>query len=156
MIQPLRAVHRRAFVALALVLPAILLAGLGARRSRPQPQSEGNDPKAPASAQLLKKADTLWQRHTIQTEFYSEASDAQDFYVVLHPAQTLNEPDLLLYWATSEPQGNTLPPEARLLGSLAPGKIFSLHLDGERAGHLVLYSGAHQAVVDIATVEKLP
>ena len=32
MIQPLRVVHRRAFVALALVLPAILLIGLGARR----------------------------------------------------------------------------------------------------------------------------
>ncbi len=32
MIQPLRVVHRRAFVALSLVLPAILLIGLGARR----------------------------------------------------------------------------------------------------------------------------
>ena len=31
MIQPLRAVHRRAFVALALILPAILLAGIEAR-----------------------------------------------------------------------------------------------------------------------------
>ena len=33
MIQPLRAVHRRAFVTLTLVLPAILLIGLGARHS---------------------------------------------------------------------------------------------------------------------------
>ena len=32
MIHPLRAVHCRAFVALALVLPAILLIGLEARR----------------------------------------------------------------------------------------------------------------------------
>jgi hypothetical protein len=154
MIEPLRTVHRRAFVALALVLLATLLAGLGARRSRPQLGSD--DSKVPASARLLRKADTSWQRHTIQTDFYSDARDAHDFYVVLHPAQKLNEPDLLLYWTPSQPEGNTLPPESRLLGSFASGKNFSLYLGGERAGHLLLYSGAHQAVVDVAKVEKLP
>ena len=43
MIQPLRVVHRRAFVALALVLPAILLIGLGARRPRLGPSAHATD-----------------------------------------------------------------------------------------------------------------
>ena len=43
MIQPLRAVHRRAFVALAVVLPAILLIGLGARRPRLGPSAHATD-----------------------------------------------------------------------------------------------------------------
>ena len=43
MIQPLRAVHRRAFVALALVLPTILLIGLGARRPRLGPGANATD-----------------------------------------------------------------------------------------------------------------
>jgi hypothetical protein len=36
MIQTLRVAHRRAFVGLAVVLPAILLVVLGARTSRPR------------------------------------------------------------------------------------------------------------------------
>ena len=47
MIQPLRVIHRRAFVALAVVLPAILLIGLEARRpgqdaAGPDQESQGN------------------------------------------------------------------------------------------------------------------
>ena len=154
MIQPLRTVHRRAFVVLALVLPAILLVGLGARRSRPQLESDNSG--VPASARLLMKADTLWRKHRIQTNFHRGADNAHDFYVVLRPEQTLNEPDLLLYETTSEPKQNTLPPDARLLGSFASGKIFSLHIDAERPTHLVLYSGARGEVVDVARVGKLP
>ena len=43
MIQPLRAVHRRTFVALALLLPTILLMGLGARRPRLGPGANVTD-----------------------------------------------------------------------------------------------------------------
>ena len=62
----------------------------------------------------------------------------QDIYVVLQPAQELNEPDLLLYWATNAPQGNALPAEAQLVGPFATGKAFLLPLNEKRAGHLVL------------------
>jgi hypothetical protein len=57
--------------------------------------------------------------------FYSEADRSQDIYLVLQPVQDLNEPDLLLYWATNAPQGNVLPGDARVLGALTTGKAFS-------------------------------
>ncbi len=144
MIQPLRAVHRRAFVALALVLPAILLIGLGARRPRLGPSAHVTD--VPDTGNMVRESSTLWQKHSIPL----------DTYVVLLPAEELNEPDLLLYWATNAPLGNILPGEARLVGALTTGKAFLLPLNEKAAGHLVLFSPAHQTVFDIAKVEKLP
>ena len=154
MIQPLRAVHRRAFVALALVLPAILLIGLGARRPRLGPSAHATD--VPDTGSMVRESSTLWQKHSIQSRFYSKSDRPQDIYLVLQPAQELNEPDLLLYWITDAPQGNVLPADTRLIGAFTTGKAFLLPLDEKGAGHLILFSAAHQAVFDTARVEKLP
>ena len=154
MIQPLRAVHRRAFVALALVLPAILVIGLAARRPRLDPSAHATD--VPTSANIVRESGTLWQKHSIQSRFYSEPDRPLDTYVVLLPAERLNEPDLLVYWATNAPQGNILPGEAQLVGVFTTGKAFLLPLKEKRAGYLVLFSPAHQAVFDTARVETLP
>ena len=97
MIQPLRVVHRRAFVALALVLPAILLIGLGARRPGLDPRARPID--APDTGKIVRESSNLWQKHSIQSRFYRNPDGALDTYVVLLPAEELNEPDLLLYWA---------------------------------------------------------
>ena len=154
MIQPLRAVHRRTFVALTLVLPAILLIGLGARRPRLGPSAHGTD--VPDTGNMVRESSTLWQKHSIQSRFYRKPDRPLDTYVVLLPAEELNEPDLLLYWATSVPQGNILPGEARLVGAFTAGKAFLLPLNEKPARYLVLFSPAHQTVFDIARVEKLP
>jgi hypothetical protein len=154
MIQPLRAVHRRAFVTLALVLPAILLIGLGARRPRLGPSTHATD--VPDTGNVVRESSTLWQKHSIQSRFYRKPDRPLDTYVVLLPAERLNEPDLLLYWATNAPQGNVLPADAQLLGAFTTGKAFLLPLNGKGAGDLVLFSPAHQAVFDTARVEKLP
>ena len=154
MIQPLRAVHRRAFVALALVLPAILLIGLGARRPRLGPGAHATD--VPDTGNMVRESSNLWQKHSIQSRFYSKPDRPLDTYVVLLPAEELNEPDLLLYWATNAPQGNVLPGEAQLVGAFSTGKAFLLPLNEKGAGHLVLFSPAHQTVFDTARVEKLP
>ena len=154
MIQPLRAVHRRAFVALALVLPAILLIGLGARRSRLGPSAHATD--IPDTGNMVRESSTLWPKHSIQSRFYSKTDRPLDTYVVLLPAEELNEPDLLLYWATSAQQENILPGETRLLGAFTRGKAFPLPLNENRAGYLILFSPAHQAVFDTAKVETLP
>ena len=154
MIQPLRAVHRRAFVALAVVLPAILLLGLGARRPRLNLSTHATD--VADTGNMVRESSTLWQKHSIQSRFYSKPDRPLDTYVVLLPAEGLNEPDLLLYWATNAPQGNVLPAEAQLVGAFTTGKAFLLPLNGKRAGHLVLFSPAHQTVFDTARVEKLP
>ena len=152
MIQPLRVVHRRAFVALALVLPAILLIGLGARRPGLDPRARPID--APDTGKIVRESSNLWQKHSIQSRFYRNPDGALDTYVVLLPAEELNEPDLLLYWANNAPQGNVLPADAQLVGAFTTGKAFLL--EEKRAGHLVLFSLAHQTVFDTARVEKLP
>jgi hypothetical protein len=154
MIQPLRVVHRRAFVTLTLVLPAIMLIGLGARHSHSGPTARTAD--VPAAAYVVRESSNLWQRHSIHSKFYSRSDGPQDIYLVLQPAQSLNEPDLLLYWDTNAPQGNVLSGEAQLLGAFSTGKVFRLPLDEKRAGYLVLFSPAHQIVLDTAAVEKLP
>jgi hypothetical protein len=153
MIQPLRVVHRRAFVALSLVLPAILLVGLGARRPHLGP-SHATD--VPDTGNIVRESSTLWQKHSIQSKFYSKSDRPQDIYLVLRPAQQLNEPDLLLYWVTNAPEGDVLPASARFVDAFTTGKAFLLPLDEKRAGHLVLFSLAHQAVFDTAKVETLP
>jgi hypothetical protein len=152
MTQPLRSVHRRAFVGLTVVLPAILLVGLAARR-RPRPSAIAA--QMPGVAQLVMKSDSLWKKHAIQSQFYRDPSK-HDIYVVLLPARALNDPDVLLYWAANLPQGGSLPTDAQLVGSFAAGKAFVLPSSAEPGGHLVLFSLAHQALVDTATVEKLP
>ncbi len=154
MIQPLRAVHRRAWVALALVLPAIVLIGLGARRPRLTTRAHAAD--VPITAYVVRDSSNLWQKHPIQSKFYSTADRPPDIYVVLQPAQELNEPDLLLYWAADAPQGDALPGNAQLVGAFTTGKASLLPLNEKRAGHLVLFSPAHQTVFDSATVETLP
>ncbi len=154
MIQPLRTVHRRAFVVLALVLPAILLIGLGARPPRLSPSVHTTDVQGIEN--MLRESSTLWQKHSMQSRFYRKPDRPLDTYVILSPAQELNEPDLLLYWATNSPQGNVLPGDAQLVSAFATGKAFLLPLNEKRAGYLVLFSPAHQAVFDTARVETLP
>jgi hypothetical protein len=105
---------------------------------------------------MVRESSTLWQKHSIQSRFYRKPDRPLDTYVVLLPAEELNAPDLLLYWATNAPLGNILPGEARLVSSFTAGKAFLLPLNEKAAGHLVLFSPAHQTVVDIARVVKLP
>jgi hypothetical protein len=154
MIHPLRTVHRWAFVTLALVLPAIPLIGLGARRSRPDSGARADDLQA--TAYVVRESSNLWQKHTIQSKFYSRSDLPQDIVVVLQSAEEFNEPDLLLYWAAIAPEGNSLPKEARLVGAFTKGKVFPLPLNERRVGYLVLFSQSHQTVFDAARVETLP
>ncbi len=153
MIQPLRAVHRRAFVALSLVLPAILLLGLEARRTRFNLDTHATN--ADDTGNTVRQSGTLWQKHSIQSRFYSKPDRPQDIYLVLQPVQELNEPDLLLYWATNAPQGNVLPADAQFVDAFTTGTCFLLRLNRKGTGYLVLFSAAHQTVFDTARVEKL-
>lgn len=154
MIQPLRAVHRRTFAALALLLPTILLMGLGARRPRMGPGTNVTDIQG--TGNIVSESSDLWQKHSIRSKFYSKPDRPLERYVELLPAQELNEPHLLLYWAASAPDGNVLPGDAQLLGAYSTGRAFLLPLNGKGAGHLVLFSTAHQTVFDTAAVGKLP
>ena len=150
MIQPLRAIHRRVFLGLALALPAVFVAALAARPKYSPPAAVA----APLpSSMLVRKSDALWQKHRIQTRLY--ALDMDVLQVVLQPNPPLRDPDLLLYWSPAD-VGDQLPADAQLLGSFAPEQPFILHLGERRSGTLVLYSVAHRSVVDMAAVERVP
>ena len=154
MIQPLRTVHRRAFLVLAFVLPLVVLAGLEARRTGlPSSVQLG---QLPTSTGELRKSDNLWKKHAMRTEFYNDSNHPGDIQVALYPVQELNEPDLLFYWSLDQPTAESLPASAQLLGSFVAGKVFTLPTDVDRAGYLVLFSLPHQTVYDSARVEKLP
>ena len=154
MIQPLRAVHRRAAIALAVVLPAVLFLGLGARRAHLQSSERTVD--LPASAKLLVQLDGGWQQHAIQTSIYGDSNPPNDFYVVLRQTQAISKPDLLVYWSETLPDENHLPERARLLGAFDPDRALILPREIQPGSHIILYSLAHQSVVDRVTLEKLP
>jgi len=153
-IQPLRTLHHRIFAALALLLPAVLLAGIAAQPHRTRLSAHA--PELPATAYLVRESNGLWVQHSIDSKFYGRSDRPQDIYLVLQPGQDLNEPDLLLYWVTNAPEGNVLPADAQLVGAFAMSKAFLLPLEKKRAGFLILFSLAHQAVFDTARVETLP
>jgi len=154
MIQPLRRAHRRAFAGLTVVLPAILLIGLRGRSSRPDERTFIAD--VPTTTSDVRESSNLWQSHTIRSTFYSRSDRPGEIDVVLQPADDLNAPDLLLYWAYNAPQGNVLPAEARFMGDFRSGKAFLIPIDEGRTGYLVLFSLARRSVFDSAKVEKLP
>jgi len=154
MIQPLRAAHRRTFVALALVLPTILLMGLGARRPHLGPDANATDIEG--TGNMVSESSNLWQKHSIRSKFYSKPDRPLDRYVVLLPVQELNEPDVLLYWTADAPEESVLRGDAQLLGAYSTGRAFLLPLNEKGAGHLALFSTAHQTVFDTAAVGKLP
>ena len=148
MIQPLRNVHRRAFLALAAILPTILIVGLMARhRNAPVVAATLEAPEKIGAS----KISSLWQKHSIDTYFFVSPSH-EVTEVVLNPQRPINDPDLLLYWDTDS---STDLSQARLLGPFVTGKRYSLPAS-ERRGNLLLYSLAHRAVIDHATIEDLP
>jgi hypothetical protein len=154
MIQALRTVHRLAFVVLAFVLLVVIVAGLAARRPL---RASGSPPVHPlASAQLLRRSGTLWPKHAMRTEFYSDSRHPGAVDVVLITSEELGEPDLLLYWSVDPPSGDSLPAGARLMGPFITGKPFVLPPSLSGSEYLVLFSLAHQAVFDTAKVEKQP
>ena len=152
MIQPLRALHRRTFITLAIVLPAILSIGIGARR---RPGSSFAASGLPATWYVVKQSSNLWHKQPILSTFYGTPGRPQEIHVVLVPSHELNEPDLLLYWAANPPPGEALPGETQLVGAFTRSNVFLLPLNEKGAGHLVLFSPAHQTVFDSAAV-KLP
>jgi hypothetical protein len=117
MIQPLRRAHKWIITGLALVLPAIFTAGLAVRQASP-PLSESLPGRRPTAGNI---SETI-----------------RSFQKVLAP-------DLLIYWARTVPSDATLPPDARLLGSLHGTR--DLDLSQVSGGYLFAYSLADRRVV---------
>jgi hypothetical protein len=151
MIQPLRTVHRRVTMALALVLPAVLVVGLMARRPATH---AGANIKNSEAWQAIRQSDDLWTKHKIHSVFLQDTSDPSVVQVVLEPPEGLSVPDLLVYWSPELSSKDDLPIHAVLLGPFENST--PLHLQESNArGFLILYSIAHQSVVDTASLESV-
>jgi hypothetical protein len=122
MIQPLRRAHQWIMTGLALVLPAIFVAALAVRQ-----------PSPPLSASL--------PGSRISTE--DDSGELRSFQKVLAP-------DPLVYWARTAPSDSTLPPGARLLGSLHGTQ--SLNFSVVSGGYLLAYSLPDRRVVAYVAV----
>jgi hypothetical protein len=153
MIQPLRTAHRRLFLALAFLLPAILLAGLGARPKHPA-SSGSSVVRVPPSFEFVKASPHLLQKHELESKFYRDPNRPGEVAIVFNPVPEWTEPDLLVYWSPDAVQGDTLPAHAQLIGPFAASKAFLL--PSSESGTLILFSLPHQSVFDTARVGELP
>lgn len=153
MIQPLRIAHGRIFLVLAAMLPTLIAVGLSARRDRIA-NWKVTIP-SPSLAASTNSAAVVWQNDILTTQVYLQSAQANFVTLRLKPSRELSDPDLLLYWAEQDIPKSADLSHARLLGSFAEGKSFSVPR-GQQAGFLVLYSLAHQVIVDKAKVEGLP
>jgi len=151
MIQPLRTLHRRAFIILAGVLPLILSAGLIERHRVPAAKSRPltTDPRITG----LHQTTVVSAKNTFEAKLASAPVDSGLVHFALVPLRELHEPDLLLYWTSPAAQPGDLT-SAHLLGAFTPEKSYLLPA-GTGQGSLVLFSLAHGEIVDTARIEGL-
>jgi hypothetical protein len=134
---------------LAILLPAIIAGGLSERHTLVSAKASSTF----KGTTRLSAALAVWQKNTATTEFSSNPTSPDSVRLVLKPVKELHDPDLLLY-RTAEAGSSDLS-QARLLGTFAGGRVYSLTREEYRGG-LVLYSLAHSAIVDRAKIEGLP
>ena len=151
MIRPLRSAHRRAWLALALVLPSVLIVGLKARRPLTHEDSKINNSEA---RQAIWQSDDLWTKHKIHSAVLRDTSDPTSVEVVLEPLDDLSVPDVLVYWSLELSGDDSVPTSAVLLGTFRNSKPLRLQ-ERKAKGFLILYSLAHQSLVDTASLESV-
>ena len=151
MIQPLRSMHRRAWLTLGLVLPTLLAVGLIVRRPLPLADLKTHHSQARGP---IRQSDHLWTKHAIHSVFLSDTSDPTSVQVVLEPLDDLSAPDPLVYWSRELSGSDRLPTNAVLLGAFENGKPLRLR-ESNAKGFLILYSLAHQSIVDTASLENV-
>jgi len=157
MIAPLRVLHRRTVLVLAVLVPAGLALALGARRS-PATAAGTSIPSAPEqSAAPDRDLSSHWSRVDVATLLWEAEGRIE-----LRPRVDLARPDLLVYWqpnAQRAPATEAPGRDARLLGSLVgvEPRRFSLPAEATRAGRargsLVLWSLAHGERADALDLE---
>ena len=152
MIRSLRQRHRHVFAVLTVILPAVLVAGVAARRPVPAIESlpDALMPKAATFTGKVWSRDDLFSKSAVRVVLQREREKGA-FAVQLSVSEKFIEPDLLVYWsAGSSGATKNLPDDAVLLG-VFNGSL-PLRLPSERSviGTLILYSLADGEIVDIS------
>ena len=151
MIHSLRSAHRRTWLALAPVLPMVLIVGLMARRPLPRSNSRITNSE---TQRAIRQTDDPWTKHKIHSVFLRDPSDPTSVQVVLTEPGDLSVPDVLVYWSPQLSGTDSLPTDALLLGALENSRPMHLR-DGNPKGFLILYSLAHHSIVDAAPLESV-
>jgi hypothetical protein len=141
MIQPLRTLHRNAFLCLAVLLPVLLTVGVLKRH--PSMEAGSNDARLPNGSVLTEQIVTF-DGHKIAVDLY-EASRGP-VTVQFAESEPLVAPDVLVYWSEVG-STTTLPSDSQYLGVFAPRAKYALPVEGRARGYLILYSAARQALL---------
>jgi len=148
MIRPLRARHRLVVSLGLVVLPALVVGAVLARR--PVPVAT-----VPPALTRLQGAgvDATW-RGRVWASPPTDVSvfrDGERALLLIEPREDPGLPDLLVYRSSAPEAGTELPDDAVLLGRLDGSSPVWVEAGDER-GTLILYSLAHQRVVAAGVV----
>jgi hypothetical protein len=136
MIQPLRRVHERMFLALAIVLPILFVAGVRSRQI-----SKSNMPVA-AHTPLATAQHTLLINGTrVAARFFRDGSGTT---VEFNFSADLLVPDVLVYASASESKRD-VPADAVLLGAFVSRETY--RLPSENSRFVLLYSLARRELL---------
>lgn len=151
MIRSRRQAHRGIFAALALILPVLLGASLLLRPELPL--------LSESAASLLREAGfaSLSQAGPIEVSAGANDFEAQfhtgddgRFVLAIRPKTVILRPEVLVYWTSAPAEGDALPNDAVLIGSLAGTAYRELELPAAAAGGqgtALFYSLGYQEVV---------
>jgi hypothetical protein len=138
MIQPLRIIHRRAFVASAVVLPIIFISGIASRQALPEA------PAIPSQTPSLTKP----SEHSFSAGRVKLTArvfkDSGTLTLQISTATPFLAPDVLVYFS-SNPPDQAPASDAVFLGIFTPGQLY--RLPKNRSGNVTLYSLAEKQIL---------
>lgn len=150
MIAPLRRRHRLMITLLALTVPVLVVLAIS---HRPEHDLQRVGPQTvPENLPAQQEIADLFSLPPTSAQLWQEGDQAV-LYVQTTEAPRL--PDLLLYWSASQP-GVSLPADAVLLAPLpARGQRIMPLPQSTAGGYVLLYSLAHQEMVESAPLPTL-
>ena len=155
MIRPLRSVHRVVFLVAAVALPALLVAGVRARRPLPLA------PVVPLPVVATVAPPLIWNTSagTTTVTLVGPGADSSSLEVELAGAPPLRGPDLLLYWTSRRIPVEDLDSADALLGAVAAQPVNRYRMPRSvqpGQGSLLLFSLAHHAVLGATAMPSWP
>jgi hypothetical protein len=157
-IRPLRQRHRRVTTGLALLLPLAYGAAILAREPEGTwelpPVARAENPGLGDGGQVVLAGREAWGGLPLEARFTAGVEQKSEHGVVeLTPLEPLREPDLLVYWTSSEAR-DALPSFAVLLGRL--GEVRRSWRLPHAGGYLTLFDLAHGELIASRPVPPVP
>jgi hypothetical protein len=153
MTRPLRQRHRRIIAVIGVLLPIAFAAGIAARKPVPSLASLPSG----LAASREKFTATIWERHhlfmklPVRIQLLREARETGQHAISFTAPKDFARPDLIVYWiAAGFAIDDSLPDDARLLGSFGATALPLPNAISNVEGVLVLYSLADNEILDVS------